>query len=143
MTNLSTKIQAQKNTGGVIALLQDYPWVGRQTPEGHHRHWEPTNWKGEAFPEKHDWIQSANYRPGYVLASHCVYFSWGTFVRDASKDMHRGEKTYIDAMYYFEPIGIHQQPSEKQRDMTFGAIGSHAQYPRCHRTVYEQHKRRR
>eukprot|EP00973_Karenia_brevis_P045897 6355777-Karenia_brevis.AAC.1 len=97
MGNLGTKIQAQKNTGGVIALLQDYPWVGKQTPEGHHTHWEPTNWKGEAFPEKHDRLQSANYRPRYVLASHHVYYSWGAFVRDASKEMHRGERTYIDA----------------------------------------------
>eukprot|EP00973_Karenia_brevis_P008427 1139897-Karenia_brevis.AAC.1 len=65
MLNLGTKIQAQMNTGGVIGILLDYPWVGKQTPEGHHTHWEPTNWKGEAFPEKHDRLQSANYRPGY------------------------------------------------------------------------------
>eukprot|EP00973_Karenia_brevis_P017233 2366742-Karenia_brevis.AAC.1 len=57
--------------------------------------------------------------------------------------MHRGERTYIDAMYYFEPYGLHQQPSENQRNRNFGAIGSHFQYPRCHPTVYEQHKRRK
>eukprot|EP00973_Karenia_brevis_P052804 7340103-Karenia_brevis.AAC.1 len=63
MSNLKTKIQAQMNTGGVLGLLLDHAWVGNQTPEGHHTHWEPSNWKGEAFPEKNDRLQSANYRP--------------------------------------------------------------------------------
>eukprot|EP00973_Karenia_brevis_P073262 10177131-Karenia_brevis.AAC.1 len=65
MKSITSKIQGQINTGGVLGLLLDHTWVGKQTPEGHHTHWEPTNSKGEAFPEKNDRLQSANYRAGY------------------------------------------------------------------------------
>eukprot|EP00973_Karenia_brevis_P037440 5163245-Karenia_brevis.AAC.1 len=58
------------NTGGVLGLLLDCTYVGKQTPDGRHVHWEPSNWKGEAFPEKNDRLQSQNCRSGYVLAAH-------------------------------------------------------------------------
>eukprot|EP00973_Karenia_brevis_P013040 1770724-Karenia_brevis.AAC.1 len=88
-------------------------------------------------------MQSANFRSGYVLACHHIYYEWGMHVRDAHRSRHSGERQYIDAMEYFDPYGIHQRPAERQWTGSHGAMGSHHYYPPCNDRTFRVHKQKR